>query len=586
MGVPGFVAWLRDYFKDKMIQTKLPYRPKKLYIDGNCLIHPKCFEVLAYMSKNDNNDINIDKLETIMFNRITKYINYLTNYVNPEVCYFTVDGVAPAAKINQQRFRRYKSVVDNELKAKLKEKYKINTDKEIKWSNTVITPGTEFMNKLNKHLQNYFNNLNKTNQNSKFVYSSYLEAGEGEHKIMDDIRNSTNESTINDIYVIYGLDADLFFLSMSSQKKNIYLLREEQHFVNGQQSKTELFDVIDDVAEDLRYVSIDITKQCYDIRMQHIVKNKLENSEDFDHNRYKTLLERTEYCSDFVFLCYLLGNDFLPHLPTIDIKKNGLDTLIDCYVDTYINLSTKLILSNSNDLNITINVVFLTELLRCLGELEERFYKEIVPKYEHRMSRRTCPSTDEYSRELWNIENMRYSSFIQMDDDPIKCGTGDKDVWKWKYYEYYYGTTEKDSQKNFVNLMCKMYIEGLIWVTKYYYQGCPSWKWKFPFIHAPFISDIYTYLNETNMNINDIKFNLTKSLTPEQQLLAVLPYSCNNLVSKKYRYLMTDKTSPIKDMYPSEVKIDMIHKDMYWMCIPMLPYLDIDRIIDATNNIQ
>ena len=582
MGVPGFVAWLRDYFKDKMIHNKLPNRPKKLYIDGNCLIHPKCFEVLAYISQNNpNNDINIDKLEAMMFKRIAKYISYITNYVNPEICYFAVDGVAPAAKINQQRFRRYKSVVDNDLKTKLKEKYKINKDNEIKWSNTVITPGTEFMNKLHNHLLNYFKNLNTTNKNTKYIYTSYLEAGEGEHKIMDEIRNNNNIN-LEDIYVIYGLDADLFFLSMSCKKKNIYLLREEQHFVNGQPAKNELFDVIDDVAEDLRYVSIDITKECYDIRMQHIVKNKLENSEDYGNNINKKILERSDYCSDFVFLCYLLGNDFIPHLPTVDIKKNGLDTLIDCYVDTYINLGMTLLTeSNNNNIDIKINIIFLTELIRCLGELEERFYKEIVPKYEHKISRRRCPASDEYSKELWDIENMRAPSFY-VEDEPIKCGTGNKDVWKWRYYEYYYGTKEKNNHKIFVNLMCKMYIEGLMWVTKYYYNGCASWKWKYPFIHAPFISDIYTYLKESNIDINDIKFTLGKPLNPEQQLLAVLPYSCNNIVPKKYRYLMTDKNSPIKDMYPSEVKIDMIHKDMYWMCIPMLPYLDIDRIIKYT----
>ena len=520
MGVPGFVAWLRDYFKDKMILTNLPKKPKKLYIDGNCLIHPKCFEVLAYLShnnnKNNNNNknISIDKLEMIMFKRITKYINYLIGYVQPEITYFAVDGVAPAAKINQQRYRRYKSVVDNQLKQKLKEKYKI--DRGIEWSNTVITPGTEFMARLHKHLLVEFSGKD-------IVYTSCLDAGEGEHKILEDIRNTQSE---DDIYVIYGLDADLFFLSMSSQKKNIYLLREEYHFINGQKNeKMELFDVIDDVAEELRYVSIDITKECYDIKMRHIVKNKIEHIEHIEtHNQImkpnmntNLILSRTNYCSDFVFLCYLLGNDFLPHLPTIDIKKNGLDILIDCYVDTYVHIGTSLI-----DDKININMIFFIELLRCLSELEERFYKEIVPKYEHRMSKRICLATDEYSRELWEIENMRCFNV----EDPIKCGTGDKDVWKFRYYEHYYNASH--NQKEFVNLMSRMYIEGLAWVTKYYYNGCASWKWKYPFIHAPFISDIYEYIVRTNSDLNKIQFTLGKPLNPEQQLLAVMPYACND----------------------------------------------------------
>lgn len=578
MGVPGFVSWLRGYCKDAMILASLPRDARILYIDGNCLIHPKCFDVLGSFK----GSADIDILEQLMFKRICNFIDFLIGYVSPQECYFAVDGVAPVAKINQQRKRRYRAVDDANMKDDLKAKHKLNPD--IKWSNTVITPGTDFMERLHQHLLKYFNNKSKDNiKGIKYIYSSYHTAGEGEHKILKDIRGRLSSDNMvikgngDDIYVIYGLDADLFFLAMASQGRNIYLLREEFHFVQGKVVKHELIDPIDDVAEEMRFVSIDIIKESYVKRIKDIIVQKINFDEEHQMNN---LNENDDYWNDFTFICYFLGNDFLPHLPSIDVHKSGLDIVIDCYTDIFIRYQSKLIsvdvLDNSK---VTINNIFLIGLLKELGDREEGYFTGILPEYNYYKQKRRCFASDEYSRELWEIENMRFEV-----SDPIKLGEGNVNEWKFRYYEYYFGISEHYQEH--VDLMAYSYLEGLSWVTKYYYNGCPSWSWQYPFTHAPFISDIYQYLKGNKVDINEILFVKSNPLTPYVQLISVLPPSCVSIMPRGYTHLIIDPNSPIIDMYPPKVELDMIGKDMYWMCIPMLPYLDIGRILDAVKNIK
>ena len=89
-------------------------------IDTNCMIHPECFRILA-----EFNDItNQDKLENKMMDAVIEYIQKTVNYVNPKKGVFiAIDGVAPIAKVKQQRSRRFKSVKDRALWDSIKKKH-------------------------------------------------------------------------------------------------------------------------------------------------------------------------------------------------------------------------------------------------------------------------------------------------------------------------------------------------------------------------------------------------------------------------------------------------------------------------------
>lgn len=554
MGLPGFFAWLLKNYKSKILLKKIDGQVDNFYIDSNCLFHPECMKIKEYFT-----NLEVNELEEKMCDRIKNYLTFLYDFVNASKIVGTmVDGVCPLAKMSQQRKRRFKAIDDTRIRNDLKKKHgKLVNEK---WSNTVITPGTEFMEKLHLKLLEFFKKI-KT-KGVTHVYSSYHTPGEGEHSILQHIKQNTKET---DTVVIYGLDADLIFLAMTSGIENIYLLRESLHF-GIKTEQDDLYDPVEDVAQELMYVSIKEVKIAFNNQLLNLAHQREDINFSFPEN--------TDFSNDLVVICFLLGNDFLPHFPSIDIYKGGLDNIIDAYIETI--AETRNLLTNLENGILKINQVVFNFLCKKLGDKEENFFRNGLPYYENIKNKRRCMALDDYSKELWRLENLKIFKI----DDPICLGHGSPDEWKFRYYEHYFGVVEH--QQEFIEELVKLYLEGIMWVGKYYFESCPAWKWHYPYDHGPFISDISDYLLRTGTNINDIVFKLDEPIEPMTQLLAVLPPASNNLIANSYKKYVTSENSPIVDMYPIKTQLDMLYKDQFWQCIPKLPTIDIDRIIQAT----
>lgn len=593
MGVPGFFSWLlknkRKLGAKNLILNELSYKIEWLMLDTNCLLHPCVANILEkYKEGQLNIDLTKDirsQIEVIIWNKITQCIDDMIFQTQPEYIYIAIDGVAPMGKILQQRQRRYRFLFDKKIKLNQNdtiEEIEDITSKTIKKLNGIeepvlpissieLTPGTDYMERLHKQMIVYVEELKK--RNIKCIYSSYHDEGEGEHKILQYIKNNLfpNGNQISKPIVIYGLDADLLFLSLGlGLGYDLYVMREKQIFANKEVD-------LDEVPE-YNYVEI---KQLH----------KLISNLDISTN-------------DFIVLCYLVGNDFLPGLLTTDVKKGGLDKIFRAWnnlkekkgiktsnmsennfdSNEISEIKTYLIEYDKKTLTANINLELLKGIFEELIWTEKWIWKNInrdkLLNQEH-----LEPEEKEKILELGE-EN----KFFQLEQFISGQSTNTEFLDKiefanqTEYYNYYLGINCIDIDKVIIKKMVWDYIGGINWCIGYYLNKCPSWTWGYDFMITPTIKDIINFFPQF---YKQIKINYTpRTLNPVEQLILAIPPLTYKYVIESDIINSIKLNKSIGYMLPESFQIDINKEKFYWKCqvrIPIVEYEEFNTQIKKLN---
>jgi len=306
----------------------------------NGIIHP---------CTHGNSDTFVVLNEAEMFRRIFLYTDRLYKLVKPrKVMYLAVDGVAPRAKMNQQRSRRFRSSKESEdMLASLVARGEAMPTGE-KFDSNCITPGTDFMLKLSLAMDKWIEFKMETDpfwkDGAKVIFSGPDVPGEGEHKVMDYIRDAQSGSNPDYepkmTHVLYGLDADLIMLGLVTHEPNFMLLREKMSVVmagrsNGRgrgKGRGKKKDMLDYVREDFELLEISTLREMFDLQFKKFQKGASAT----DRTGSATTpfeIDTKRVIDDFVFMCMLVGNDFIPHSPHLSIDSGALSLMLGLYTD-------------------------------------------------------------------------------------------------------------------------------------------------------------------------------------------------------------------------------------------------------------
>ena len=430
MGIPLYFRYLVNNYDNIISNNKKILEIDNLFLDLNCAIHYCCREVLEQVEYKAHKRLEIeDKFIT----NIMKYIELLNDYCHTKkMLFIAIDGPAPVAKMVQQRQRRFKKFYEQRRLNEIKKETNYddsNDNKEI-WDTNAITPGTEFMDRLSKRLKSEIVN-NKKFKHLKIIISDSNIQGEGEHKLLDYIKN--NKELYSESNVIYGLDADLIMLCLVSRLPKIYLLRETVEFDNRIHVKG------------YKFLYLDITK---------LKENLLFEIQDMIDRKHLSDDDKTKLLDDYIFLCFILGNDFIPHSPTVSIKHEGINLIIDLYSRYLDQLKCNLVDVETKK----INHDFLTYIMRDLGMMEDSLLKDFSNKRMKRKKPNKIYDTEyERQKDLLNF----FPQFNRLKEDKIKQGD---EGWRERYYKELFHIEERYE----IDKICHNYLEGLYWNFHYY----------------------------------------------------------------------------------------------------------------------
>lgn len=553
MAIPKFFrALYRLIGQNRVTINKLTRRTNALFFDLASLLHSIAQRVYAYgdhatkSEREEAQQLSADKLREKYYTELFAELRSIITAANPRLVGIFFDGVPVMAKIEQQRMRRFWATQERIIAA-TGEKATVSL-----FDSNNITVGTAFLKEVGEAVEKWIKD-NREELPEIVVYSSPYSPGEGEHKIMDFIRQQIKigdgalvADELGDT-VIYGLDTDWLMLTLLLPLENVYLWRS---FGPGFPP----------------YFDVNAARQLIAARMLGAAPAA---SEPITTKKQQQLLR------DFVVFTFLLGNDFLPRNPTLENFDYSLERLVKIYAEFQAETPKARPLTSSKR-------IIWSHTLQYIKRVAA-----VVPEFLTNILEVSASQKDT------NKENVALKASIKRKGDDLILNYP---LYATTYYEHrlemereFGGLSDDVNLKSFRKAVTKSYLTTLSFSYDYYRKGSEgvNKKYYYPFHYCPLLSDL---VNLGASQITDIVENRewTPSsgeddgtddfVHPLRLLVAVLPRKSFNLIPQVIRNQVEEKIladSQWALLYPTKAVIKdvdaVLYPDHAPVIIPFFP---------------
>ena len=325
---------------------------------------------------------------------------------------------------------------------------------------------------------------------------------------------------------------------------------------------------------------------------------------------------------DYIVMAFMLGNDFMPHFPSLNLRTNGMTVLLQTYANMFRKSKEYLVTRATADGRPTIVWKTMRAFIALLAETEHnRFMNEhktrdrqekqrfgggggakmgglrhsaeadavrpIVPSVDIReLTKIAC---DRVVQMVGNLECCH--SLTEFMTIPIQERAVERYIdpfrenWEYRYYDALFGidiyAKERERERergrgvDRLQMICVNYIEGLEWTMRYYSTGCVDWRWTYKYPYAPLLVDLMRYIPHLDTALFPGGTPVKNPVRDLVQLCYVLPMSGHGLLPP----LLAEKLKrSYSHYYCDKLDFKWSYCKYFWEAHTELPHIRISEL--------